>query len=710
MRSALILLLLAAAPLSAQLPDSTVRDTSAARLPTVEVIGSILAPTGPRIGSGVPARVTVVEGERVDAWEPRLLSDALAANAGISLYDDLGSRLKTTLVSRGFTSSPVVGLPQGVSVFVDGVPVNEPDAGQVNFDLLPLEHIRRVELLSGTASLLGPHSLGGAVNLVTRRGAGALGAELELSRGSHEAWATEGTVSGESRGWSYYGGAGWADERGWRQLTGAEQLDGIVNLARVRDRGGFSIQAFGATSRAETAGSLPESVFESRPDSNLTSGDFEDLRQLHIAAFGWRELNRGRVSLGLWLRAHDAERFNVNQATDPDVRSFSENRTLGANFEWRSTWPVGRSFVGVRIGATGTLSRTSIRIFAERIDPGLTTHVESPIGDAGGHALAEWVLGNIVLSAGTRVDVVRIPFRNRIDAARDTTSTYTQASPRAGIAWTITPRLRAYASLGRSFRAPAVIELACADPQEPCPLPFALGDDPPLDPVTATTGEVGAEWNRDPIGVSASVFRTEVRDEIFLFPYDDASEPEGSTIDGFFANVSRTRREGIETVAQLRPRDWAELRASWSWTRATFRTGGIELFSIREEAGGANEVERGDRLPLIPEHTVKLGADLVFPRGITAGVDTRWIGRQWLRGDEANEESRLAAYTTTDVRVGVALGSWALHAIARNVFDSRHATFGTFNIHQAAGGVVERFLTPGEPRTVLVVVRREIGG
>ncbi|WP_348240818.1 TonB-dependent receptor plug domain-containing protein, partial [Salmonella enterica] len=76
---------------------------------------------------------------------------------------------KTTLVMRGFTASPVVGLSQGVSVFLDGVPVNEADAGQVNFDLLPIEHIERVEVLNGTASLLGPYSLGGAVNLMTRQ-------------------------------------------------------------------------------------------------------------------------------------------------------------------------------------------------------------------------------------------------------------------------------------------------------------------------------------------------------------------------------------------------------------------------------------------------------------------------------------------------------------------------------------------------------------
>ena len=38
------------------------------------------------------------------------------------------------------------------------------------------------------------------------------------------------------------------------------------------------------------------------------------------------------------------------------------------------------------------------------------------------------------------------------------------------------------------------MELACADETAACPLPFALGDDPPLDAVVGTTYEVGGQW------------------------------------------------------------------------------------------------------------------------------------------------------------------------------------------------------------------------
>ncbi|HEY7027851.1 MAG TPA: TonB-dependent receptor plug domain-containing protein, partial [Gemmatimonadales bacterium] len=157
-----IILLGATVSLQAQQPDSTKTDSSAIQLEEIEVVGGSIAPTaGATIGSGVPARISVVTGEEIDKWEPRLLADALVTQPGISLYDDLGSPFKLNLSTRGFNVGPVVGLPPGVSVFLDGVRQNEPDAQEVNFDLLPMEHVRRVELLSGSGSLLGANSLGG---------------------------------------------------------------------------------------------------------------------------------------------------------------------------------------------------------------------------------------------------------------------------------------------------------------------------------------------------------------------------------------------------------------------------------------------------------------------------------------------------------------------------------------------------------------------
>ena len=318
------------------------------------------------------------------------------------------------------------------------------------------------------------------------------------------------------------------------------------------------------------------------------------------------------------------------------------------------------------------------------------------------------VIGRITFSGGGRYDLVRVPFRNRIDGARDTTSTFQRFSPRGGVSVALGSATSVYASVGQGFRAPALIEIACADPNEPCPLPFALGDDPPIDPVVATTFELGGRWDIGTAEVTAAAYRTDVGDDIFLFPYDDACEPDGSTIDGFFANIPHTRREGIELSSRLSIGPLS-LRGTYAASRATFQVDDVEIFSIREEAGGENEVEKGDRLPFVPDHSASLGIAVAVHEGLSAGTDARFTGRRFLRGDEANVETPLDGYWLTDAHVAAAADGWEARLVVRNVFDSRYATFGTFNFNQGGGDVLERFLTPGTPRTLELVIRRTHG-
>jgi outer membrane receptor protein involved in Fe transport len=707
--AALSATVLLTAPLLAQQVDTLPRDT-VTTLPTIEVVGSILTEAGPGIGSGVPARTSTITNQQLEAWEPRVLSDLLGSQPGFSLYDDLGSPFKTTVHTRGFFASPVVGLPQGVSVFLDGVPVNEADAAQVNFDLLPLEHVRRVELLSGTASLLGPNSLGGSINLLTNHGGGPTQGEIEVTGGSYESYSAEGSVGGSSRGWNYYGGGGYTTEDGWRQVTGAEGYNGFANIGRSGPRSGFNLQLLGAKSRVETAGSLPLSIFTVNPDSNLSAFDFEDLEQWHFALSGYSQVGAGRGSARVYYRRNDAERFNVNQINDPDVRAFSENRTLGASADWSYAAPVGGGTLSFRVGAGGSTNDVAIQLFAERIDPGQTTNVQSDIWDLNGYTTADYTVGRMTLSGGLRYDYVKVPFKNLLNPAADTTSSYSRLSPKGGVSVSVGKGASVYASAGGSFRAPAVIELACADPLDPCPLPFALGDDPPLDPVTATTVEAGVRFLGSRVGFDASLYRTWVRNDIFLFPYDSvAGGPPGSTIDGFFANLGDTRREGFELGGRYFFPQGHSIYANYAYTRATFQVDGAEIFSIREEAGGQNEVAKGDRFPLVPDHQISVGGLFELPAGLSFGAEGRYVGQQYLRGDEANVEEPLDGYFVANARVGWEFGPWEVAGLVTNVFDSEKPSFGTFNINQS-NDQLERFLSPPQPRQFKVILQRSFGG
>ncbi|HEY7612063.1 MAG TPA: TonB-dependent receptor [Gemmatimonadales bacterium] len=712
----------------AQVRDTAAADTGAFALPPIEVVGTIRPDAGPTVGSGVPARVTTLGAEDVDAYEPRVLSDAVRQVAGFSTYDDLGSPYKLNISSRGFYSSPVVGLPQGVAVFLDGVRMNEPEASQINFDLLPMDHIQRIEVLSGNGSLLGRNALGGAINLVTARGTGPTRGTVELSGGSFGAARGEANVSALTRGgMDWYVGGNYNREDGWRDVTGAEEYSGFVNLGKLGETSGIRFQGLYANSHVQTAGSLPESIFETSPDSNLSANDYEDLWAFQGSLQGYAQVGTGRASGTVYFRRHRAERFNANQPVDPDVFGISYNTTFGytADYRWATLLDENLA-LSLRGGVDGSVNRVKIDIFADSVkfggDRSLSTRVRSPIWDVAPFLLADLTTGRVTFSAGARYDYVRIPFENLLDPSADTVGRYSQLNPRFGVTVGVAPGASVFASWGKSFRSPAVIENACADPEAPCPLPFALGDDPPLDPVKATTIEAGFRYATENLVLDGSVYHMNVRNDIFLTPFGE-EEPEGGTIDGFFINLDKTRRVGVELGAAYRFTGGHSAYLNYAYTRATFQSP-AEIFSIRsleeeDEGEGVinpfptdNAVVPGDRFPLVPDHIVKAGATARIGRYFYIGADARFTGKQWLRGDEANVTDQLDDYVVTDARAGVEFDRWEISGVITNLFQNRYAIFGTFNVNQGnpAGATVERFLSPGSERMFRLIVRTSLGG
>src|SRR5204863_9672467 len=95
-----------------------------------------------------------------------------------------GNPYQPDISFRGFTASPLVGVPQGLSVFQDGVRMNEPFGDVVNWDLLPQSAIASIQLLPGSNPLFGLNTLGGALAIYTKSGSAYPGTSVELSGGS----------------------------------------------------------------------------------------------------------------------------------------------------------------------------------------------------------------------------------------------------------------------------------------------------------------------------------------------------------------------------------------------------------------------------------------------------------------------------------------------------------------------------------------------
>ena len=123
-------------------------------------------------------------------------------------------------------------------------------------------------------------------------------------------------------------------------------------------------------------------------------------------------------------------------------------------------------------------------------------------------------------------------------------------------------------------------------------------------------------------------------------------------------------------------------------------------------------VEKGDRRPGIPEHSLKLGFDWFLNDALTLGVDGIYSSGRYLVGDEANLNPK-----TDDYFIASAHARWnvrqslELFAEIENLFDADYETFGAFSPVEAVpviglGELTDpRALTPSMPRAAYVGLR-----
>ncbi|WP_088280614.1 TonB-dependent receptor [Ideonella sp. A 288] len=118
---------------------------------------------------------------------------------------------------RGFTASPLLGTAQGLSVYVDGVRLNQPFGDVVSWDLIPKSAIASIALMPGSNPLFGLNTLGGALSVQTKDGVKNPGSSVQLLGGNHGRVAVEfETGGGQAEGLNWFVTGNRFHEKGWR--------------------------------------------------------------------------------------------------------------------------------------------------------------------------------------------------------------------------------------------------------------------------------------------------------------------------------------------------------------------------------------------------------------------------------------------------------------------------------------------------------------
>src|SRR5207245_515081 len=117
----------------------------------------------------IPANVQTADSRQMQRQQSLDLADYLNAGfSGVSASGSAANPFQMDVNYHGFTASPLLGTPEGLSVYVDGVRVNESFGDTVNWDLIPQSAISTVTLMSGSNPVFGLNTLGGALLLRTK--------------------------------------------------------------------------------------------------------------------------------------------------------------------------------------------------------------------------------------------------------------------------------------------------------------------------------------------------------------------------------------------------------------------------------------------------------------------------------------------------------------------------------------------------------------
>ena len=138
--------------------------------------------------------------------------------SSISINDNLDDPYQPDILYRGFEASPVLGTPQGLAVYQNGVRINEAFGDTVNWDLFPDVAINNVEIVS-SSPLYGLNALGGAMSVSMKNGFTYQGGDLELSGGSFGNRSVVGQFGANSGAFGVYVAEKAVDWDGWRDFS-----------------------------------------------------------------------------------------------------------------------------------------------------------------------------------------------------------------------------------------------------------------------------------------------------------------------------------------------------------------------------------------------------------------------------------------------------------------------------------------------------------
>jgi iron complex outermembrane receptor protein len=205
----------------------------------------------------IPSNVQTVGASAFDGTKaPDLLQSLDRALPGVSLSSQTGNEFQLDLNYRGYTASPVIGTPQGLAIYQNGVRINEVFGDVVNWDFIPQSAINQLTLVPSNPAY-GLNATGGALAFEMKNGYTYHAIEGELSGGSYGRAVASVQAGGQNGNLSGYITADAINDAGWRNDSPSSLRRVYADLGARGDQTEFHVTFTGADNNFGAAAATP---------------------------------------------------------------------------------------------------------------------------------------------------------------------------------------------------------------------------------------------------------------------------------------------------------------------------------------------------------------------------------------------------------------------------------------------------------------------
>jgi outer membrane receptor protein involved in Fe transport len=640
--------------------------------PKVDETIVVTATRSERAVSEVPVSTTVVSEKEIKDAPATFIDDVLRTIPGVHM--NLAGSASTITTGQRVSMHGLGGTR--ALVLLDGIPIHDPYYGTIQWQKVPLDSLRQVEVVrGGGTSLFGNFALGGTINLLTRPVSDS-SVRADLAVGSSDIRRGTATIDHLVN-----------EKLGLRLTHTRYESDGYY---RFPNHGPVDILGWNET--WNTAGRAEYTVSDRTHTflkMNVASIDVSqgtpvayDKRDIYDVAGGvQRALGSSALfSASAFYLKQDEKSTSGTTIGQRESEFLSQvslvpSNQFGASFEWSKSRSGVVPFVSVGVDVNRVHADES-RLTWNRA--GALTQRGTLTGSqqfAGIYGQASWrPLERLEILASARLDYYKNYdgtdlIENGLQTYYDE-STSTQLDPRVSFRYAVGRSTAIRGAAYRAFKAPTLRDLYRSNQTGTS---IIIGN-AFLEPETLMGAEVGFEWGNESAHVEANLYRSDIEG------LQGRAHVPGQPANVFYnLNLGKSRSQGVELMGNFRLSQRLSADLGYTYADST----------IVEDP--APELV-GKLIPEVVPHIGSLGLRFTGRDSTVASVRYRVLSKSY--GDSANL-AVTPAHRVLDLAVSRPLFSWMdAYATIENALDENYY----YALTQTA-------LRSGQPRTVGIGVR-----